>query len=1433
MTKKIRFTLCSFLMVFCLFSSVYGQNNAWTEVKAQHGFLSNQSKFTPEHHHSKTFTLDIAVLKQQLASTPARGLQGLKSNVVVSFPNAHGALEKYRVYEAPVLSEELSQRYQNIKTYVGFSEDGSSSRIRFSVTPLGFNAMISSLDRPMVMIKPQGKRRSSLYSVYERDDHRNKKEDAFICSTKDELIQKTNTSEALRAADDQTLRTFRVAISGSAEYTNTWDDGDDTNGTVQDDALAQVVSTLNRANEIFEVDMAITMTLVSGTSILYTDAATDPYGGNLNSELQNTLTAEIGEANYDIGHLFHRDQGNGNAGCIGCVCVDGQKGNAFSSAPFTGNQPSDFFDIDLVPHEMGHQFGANHTFSMSTEGTGMNVEPGSGTTIMSYAGITGANNVQNHADPYFHYVSIDQILTNLISRTCWVGSAITNNPPVADAGSDYTIPKGTAFELKGSATDADTGDTLYYTWEQIDDGNITNTNFGPTNTSGANFRSRPPSTSPNRYMPTIERIIAGQLTETNPTVTPGNTSWETVSDVARDLNFGLIVRDRNITGGTGQTPQSSSDSMKVTVDGASGPFTVTSQNTAGHIAYAGSSEAVTWDVAGTDGGAVNTPNVNIFLSEDGGMTFPHSLATNVPNDGAQNVVLPNVTTTTARIKVEGAGNIFLALNSTNFEIQTTEFVLNASNTPLDVCQPNDAVFDFTYNTFLGFSETTNFTATNVPAGATVTFNPTSATADGTAVQMTVSGLGAVAIGSYTLAVNATAPSLSKTVDVTLNVFSGTMAATTLTAPADNAVGVGLLPTLSWSADSNASEYDIEVASDAGFTTIVESATVATNSYAVTTQLTGNTDYWWRVRSKNLCINGAYTSRKFTTATIDCQGFTAKDTPIEISDGAGATYTSTITMVDDIAVLDVNVTVDITHSWVSDLTISLQSPSGTVVVLTSNNGGSGDNYSVTVFDDDAATSITTGAAPFNGTFQPEEALSAFNGESVQGDWVLRVEDIWSGDGGFINEFKLDFCVAGQFSPDTDGDGILDSGDNCVNIPNADQSDIDGDGLGDVCDDDIDGDGILNDDDNCPTRPNPDQIDSDGDGVGDACTLICGTYSYTTPTDIDPYGAETYIAIEVPLGIEVEDVNVTVNITHPWVSDLHFGIISPDQTFVYLSAGNGGDGDDYINTVFDDQATISIVDGVAPFQGSYNPAPGVLSDLNFANTKALSNGTWQFVIVDAYLLDDGTVNSVTLDICGYPDPNDYDGDGIQNDDDNCIITFNPDQLDADGDGVGDVCDNDIDGDGVLNTDDNCLLVANPDQSDVDNDGMGDVCDDDIDNDGVLNDVDSCPYVANANQEDINNNNKGDACEGLDLNDVISPNDDGVNDTWHILNIHKYPDVVISVYNRWGNKVYESKGYYTPWNGSFRGESLPSGSYFYHIDLHGDRSDVRTGWIYITQN
>jgi len=728
MAKKGKFSLIIVFIFFYLFSSVYAQDQIWTKIKKsdQKTLLSNQTQ--------SSFELDVDVLKNQLKSAPLRGVSNFKSSVIVSFPNNKGELEKFIVYEAPVLSNNLSTQYPNIKTYLGYSTQSNGNRVRFSVTPLGLNAMLSSIVDPIVLIQPESTR-STLYKVFERGANRNKKDDKFICSTRNDIIDNSNRSQLSKTANDQTLRTLRVSTSGSAEYTNVWDDGDDTNGTVQEDALAQVVSTLNRSNEVFETDMALTLTLVSGIEILYTDPSTDPYGGgNLNGELQSTLTSEIGEANYDIGHLFHKDNPNGNAGCIGCVCEDGNKGSGFSSNLFPNDQPSEVLDIDYVPHEIGHQLGANHTFSFNSEGTGMNVEPGSGTTIMSYAGITGPDNVQLNADPYFHYVTIDQIITNLESKTCWVGTTITNNPPVVDAGDDYTIPKGTAFKLKGTATDTD-GDALYYTWEQIDDGNITNTNFGPTNTSGANFRSRPPVTTPERYMPILSRILRGELTETNPTATADNSSWETVSEVGRDLNFSFTVRDRNASGETGQTPQSSSDAMKVSVDTASGPFQETSQNTADYVVFSGDSEMVTLDVAGTNVGAVNTPNINILLSVDGGLTFPHTLASNVPNNGSHIVTIPVLTSTTARIKVEAVGNIFLAINSTNFEIEETEFVLNATETSLDRCSPNDAVYNFTYTTFLGFTETTTFASNNIPDGATVTFNPTSATTDGTAVQM--------------------------------------------------------------------------------------------------------------------------------------------------------------------------------------------------------------------------------------------------------------------------------------------------------------------------------------------------------------------------------------------------------------------------------------------------------------------------------------------------------------------------------------------------------------------------------------------------------------------------------------------------------------------------------------------------------------------------
>jgi len=661
------FSITLFFMAFSMFS----QGTYWKQSDK-----TTQSEFLRhlDDENYTIFDLDMEEFKQELIGTPLRGQFSGRSNTILEFPNDKGSLEKFRIIEVPTLSHELSLQFPELKTYLGFGIDSPGARVRFSVTPRGLKTMTTYVDRPMIFSQPLIPDEISRNIVYNRNADTSR-EKSFNCLTDDvpNIITGRTTS---RDANDQMLRTYRMAISTTGEYTNSVEGGGS-----QASALSAVVATLNRTNEVFEVDMAITFNLISGTEIIYDDAGTDPYiGGSLNSELQTTLTAEIGEANYDIGHLFAFSStipGNGNAGCIGCVCQDGSKGSGFSSHPFLDNDGgpymSDFFDIDYVPHEIGHQMGANHTWSFGSEGTGVNYEPASGTTIMGYAGITGPDDVQDHSDPYFHYASIDQILTNVASapNDCATLTAITNNPPVADAGADYSIPQGTAFKLTGAATDPDVTDELTYTWEQIDDGVTTSTNFGPTKATGALWRSRPPSTNPERYMPIFSRVLAGQLTETNPVETVDNSSWETVSTVARDLNFALTVRDRSEADGIGQSPQSDFDDMTVSVIGTPTPFSVTYPLGNGVGWLDGTQETITWDVAGTttgDGNGIDTDLVNIWLSTDGGMTFPTALAMNTANDGSHLITVPNVVSTTCRIMIEAVGNIFYTINTSEFAI---------------------------------------------------------------------------------------------------------------------------------------------------------------------------------------------------------------------------------------------------------------------------------------------------------------------------------------------------------------------------------------------------------------------------------------------------------------------------------------------------------------------------------------------------------------------------------------------------------------------------------------------------------------------------------------------------------------------------------------------------------------------------------------------
>ena len=873
-------------LILLTFSLVLNsQNNPWKKTTIS-GIFQSESVEVLDKDNSEVLSLDFTSFKTSLQSTPLRGISHGVSGTTIILPDEKGDFQEFKIFEAPVFSPSLSAKFPEIKSYVGYSTDNSGAVLRMSVSPKGVQTMISYKNRPTVFMQPL-KDDVSNYVVYNRLSKRDLPKEEFICSTADDLVKEPTPHQdniTQRDANDQTLRKFRLAISVNGEYTTYH------GGTVAG-ALAAINATMARVNAVFETDMAITFEVQDFPELIYTNAATDPYSNSLsawNVELQNTLTNTIGNAAYDIGHMFGASGGGGNAGCIGCVCVDDtsspsdeNKGAGITS-PADGVPQGDTFDIDYVAHEIGHQMGALHTWSHSGAGGAANIEPGSGSTIMGYAGITGSD-VQPNSDPYFSYYSILQITDNVTNtRLCWQDNSpvtLTNNPPVANAGSDVTIPQGTAYVLRGSATDADSGDTLMYCWEQNDDGVVTRTSFGPTLTSGAMARSLPPTTASNRYIPKLSRVVAGQLTETNPP--DGGGDWETVSTVGRDLNWALTVRDRNPTA-TGLGGQTSFDLMKITVDASSGPFVVTSQTT-NEMWNAGSTETVTWDVAGTNTGNVNTPKVNILLSIDGGMTFPYTVASDVDNDGSHTFTVPATgggDTTQARIIVEGKDNIFYAMNSSNFSIQETEFAMAVTTPNLEVCSPNDAVYTFTYNTFLGFTGTTTFSATGLPANASVSFNPTTAVTNGTMVTATVSGIANVATGLHSFKFVGTSGAITKEEDVSLNVFDGLPGNITLSSPTDGQTDVSLTPTLTWDADATSTSYDIEVATDNAFTDIVSSGNVSANSFSPT-NISQSKTYYWRVRGKNICGDGSYSS-VFSFTALSCNVCTSSGNNTNIS-----------------------------------------------------------------------------------------------------------------------------------------------------------------------------------------------------------------------------------------------------------------------------------------------------------------------------------------------------------------------------------------------------------------------------------------------------------------------------------------------------------------------------------------------------------------------
>lgn len=634
-----------------------------------------QQKIIKKSDHSVYYKLDIDQIRTQLLRAPKIG-EG--SPITISIPTLEGKIEKFTVNSFPVMDEALANKYQ-LGSYVGIGVDDPFKYIRFSVAPNDFQSMIIGVDGQYEFIEPATSDKA-FYSVHGKT---NKSGHAFVCNTKEDKeaiakMQKLMNSGSTAKSNNKTFHTLRLAMSVTGEYTTFF-------GGVAG-ALAQINATLSRVNGVFERELNVHVNAINAPNLIFTDAANDPYSNsNLmckwNNELMNTLHGGaygVTDADFDIGHLFGATGGGGSAGCIGCIgsndtstninpncgnspSPENYKGSGYTSpgidyyASGTYNQNStaqlppsgDAFDIDFVAHEMGHQLGDSHTYSFYEGFLNQEVEPGSGSTIMGYAGITGpSTDVQKHSDVYFHNVSIEQVQTNLASVTADVETPIANNPPVVAAMSTtYTIPKSTAFVLTASATDPD-GDALTYCWEQVNPSTlpngVTKTNIGNKN-SGATFRSWAPTASPVRYFPKLATVLGGAVKNT--------ADFEAASTVARTTNFRVTVRD-NKPGGQAQTAYAE----QTIVVGSAAAFTVNTTSLT-----ANTNSTIAWTVSGTTASPYDVANVKIDYTEDAGATW-NNLAASVPNSGSANVFIPaSLAGKTIHLRVSAIGNVFYAV----------------------------------------------------------------------------------------------------------------------------------------------------------------------------------------------------------------------------------------------------------------------------------------------------------------------------------------------------------------------------------------------------------------------------------------------------------------------------------------------------------------------------------------------------------------------------------------------------------------------------------------------------------------------------------------------------------------------------------------------------------------------------------------------------
>ncbi len=1118
-------------------------------------------------------SVNLVSLRNKLSTAPMEftpASRSVSSHLILTIPMPDGSTSRFNIFESPMMEAGLSAQYPDFKTFSGQGIDDVHATLKLSITRFGLHVMILS-PKGSFFIDPFDQHNNKDYICYDKKDFKARQ---FVCEAENDFKNFNNNKQSnfpsLNKSHGTQLRTYRLALAANAEYTAFH------GGTVAS-GLAAVVASVNRVNGVYENELSIRLTLIANNNlIIFTNTATDNYtngnGSTMLGENTTNLNSIIGTANYDIGHVF--STGGGGVATLNGPCG----GNKARGVTGSGSPVGDAFDIDYVAHEMGHQFGGNHTFNATTGSCGGSnraasaaYEPGSGITIMAYAGIcTATNNLAPNSIAYFHTKSFDEIITFITNAStgglCPATTNTGNTPPVGNSGGDYTIPISTPFTLTGSGTDAN-GDPLVYSWEEYDLGSAGDWNAAQLSTNDAPlFRPFEPTTSPSRTFPKVSDII-------NNTTTIG----EILPTVARTLDFRLTVRDNRVGGGG---VMHNDVTQKVTTVATAGPFLITAPNTA--VSWGtGTTQTVTWSVASTDIAPVSCANVNILLSIDGGNTFPITLIAGTPNDGSQVITVPSNVTSQARVKIEGAGNIFFDMSNVNFSIIPASPVLTTLVTsPLaatNLCAGSNLSVAYTGdgpanagNIFIaqlsnasGSFASPDTIGTLISTGSgSISCTIPAGTPIGTGYRIRVKSTNPNIIGSD----NGTNISIFKTVGAAGSI-------TGISAVCQGQIGVAY----SVGAITNATSYNWTLPSGA---TIASGAN--TNSITVnygTGALSGSLI----VAGTNAgCGNGTTSSKSITVSVLPgapgaitgsstvCQGVGGYIYSVPAISGAtgyiwalpsGASITS--------------------GTNTNSITVAFSgiATAGNITVTGTNSCGSGATsspFSVVFSAQPTAATISAGGST---TFCAPNAVNLSFSPSAGHHYQ------WRKNG--VNLLATD--TLGTYAASTSGNYDVVS----TLFPGTQQT---FNSTGPIT--------IL--DNSCSTS---------------SSNILVSGYSSTVPSS---------------------QISITINITHTWVGDLVMFLEAPNGQRLglvnRLNAG-GNNGDNFVNTTFTDAAAAVVPATTgAPYTGSFKPlnttftvcsiTTTLTSFAGFGTGSINPNGSWRLRVFDQASADAGTINSWSI-------------------------------------------------------------------------------------------------------------------------------------------------------------------------------------------------------------